>query len=130
MVALLALMVFPPIDLPLGTAVDSAKVSHPTAMPHALREDALVVVVMNDGKIWLNHTPLDPHPENLSLLTAAIQDGIQHGAEKKVYVRADAHVRYTTVKLVVNAIRAAGIEDIAFLVDERKSSPETITAHH
>jgi len=38
---------------------------------------------------------------------------VRHGAERKVYVKADARARYSAVE--VDAIRLAGIANVVFL---------------
>jgi biopolymer transport protein ExbD len=40
--------------------------------------------------------------------------------ERKVYIRADRRVRYSTVKDILEGVRSSGIERVAFLVDQRR----------
>jgi biopolymer transport protein ExbD len=47
-----------------------------------------------------------------------IREGLKNGAEKKVYMRADARARYVDVKQILVEIRQAGIENICFLTRE------------
>jgi len=44
-----------------------------------------------------------------------IQEAVRHGAERKVYVKADARARYSNVEVVMDAIRLAGITNVVFL---------------
>ncbi len=92
------------------------KVSHPVSMWRAGKWDALTVIVMRDGKVFLGRDQLQP-----SDLPYKIRDGIEHGAEPKVYIRADVRARYGWVKQVLVAVRASGVENIAFNTDQRRS---------
>jgi biopolymer transport protein TolR len=101
------------LDLPKN-GTDLAHVSHPISMPNALREDVLEVAVTRDGKIYLGYDRL-----SIDQLPIAIRAGVAHGSERKVYIRADMRARYGAVKQVLDAVQSAGIENIAFLVDQR-----------
>jgi len=48
-------------------------------------------------------------------LPSVIQEAVRHGAERKVYVKADARARYSNVEVVMDAIRLAGITNVVFL---------------
>jgi biopolymer transport protein TolR len=99
-------------------AVDLAKVSNSTDLRGALREDALFVAVQRDGRIWFGRDQITP--ENLP---AAIRERVSHGAQPKVYIRANMRTKYETVLDVLSGVRSAGIENVAFLVNERNSRP-------
>jgi biopolymer transport protein TolR len=118
MFALVAMFVIPATtvyDLPSHVSVDFAKASHPVAMQGELREDAVEVAVTRDGQIYFgrDRIPLDALP-------AAIRERLSRGAERRVYIRADARARYGTVAGVLDEVRSAGIENVAFLVDQRE----------
>jgi biopolymer transport protein TolR len=103
-----------------STSVDLARVVHSVAMRGALREDALLVAVQRDGRIWFGTGQITPEQ-----LPAAIRERVSRGAPSKVYIRADARAKYGTVLEVLDGVRSAGIENIGFLVDDRhlRSSP-------
>jgi biopolymer transport protein TolR len=82
-------------------------------MPKALREDAQIVSIMRDGKIYFGHTPMSAGD-----LPDQIRERLQNGAERKVYLRADARAKYGNVKLVLTEIRQAGIEDVCILAEK------------
>lgn len=104
-------------DLPMN-GTDLAKVTHPVLMPAADREDAILVAVQRDGKIWLgSEGRLSPEQ-----LRAAIQRAIAQGSERKAYIRVDMRARYGAVREALTAVRSAGIEKVGFLVDQRPSS--------
>ncbi|HUJ93683.1 MAG TPA: biopolymer transporter ExbD [Terriglobales bacterium] len=98
--------------------VDLAKVSHATRMPHARREDAMIVSVQRDGKVYFGSDLVSP-----GQLPALIRQQISRGSEKKLYVRADARARYSSVKVVLDEVPSSGVENIAFLVAQRAPSP-------
>jgi biopolymer transport protein ExbD len=42
--------------------------------------------------------------------------------ERKVYIKADARTRYRNVTDVLDGVRAAGLENVAFIVEKRQST--------
>jgi len=100
-----------------GVSADLPKVWHPIPMRGANREDALIVSILRDGTIYFGTDKTRPGD-----LPAQIREGVRRGAEKKIYFRADARVRYQTVLAVLDAVRSAGVEKIAFLVYQRRST--------
>ena len=69
-------------------SVDLAKVSSPTEMRGADREDALVVAITRDGQVWFATDRITA--ENLP---AAIRERVLRGAERRVYIKADMRAR-------------------------------------
>ena len=65
-------------------------------------------------------TETESTPETLP---AMIRQRVSHGAEPKVYIRADKRVSYGRVLQVLGSVRSPRIENVAFLVNER-SSPQ------
>jgi biopolymer transport protein ExbD/biopolymer transport protein TolR len=43
-------------------------------------------------------------------------------ADKRVYVKADMRTRFGGVVQVVDAVRAAGVDDLGLLTDQKKTS--------
>jgi biopolymer transport protein TolR len=99
-----------------GISADLPKIGHPIPMLRANREDALKIVIFRDGTIYFGHQRIFAAAE----LPAKIQEGLRRGAEKKVYISADARVRYRTVLEVLDGVGSAGVENIAFVAGERK----------
>jgi len=124
MFALVAMFLLPAavvIDSPRdarNVAVHLARVSNSTDMRGARREDALLVAVRRDGRIWFDRDQITP--ENLA---AAIRDRASHGAEPKVYIRADLGAKYGRVVEVLRGVRSAGIENVGLLVNQRNAPP-------
>ncbi len=98
-----------------GVSVDRPKVGNPKPMPKALREDSVTVSVYKDGSIFLGSNKVVPER-----LPALIREEVSKGAEKKVYIKADARAKVGSVNEVLDGIRASGVENIAFLVEQRK----------
>jgi biopolymer transport protein TolR len=94
-----------------GVAIDLPKVGHSIEMPQAKREDASMVSIMRDGKIFFRNERV-----TVAELPPKIDGLLSHGGEKKVYIQADARVGYGTVKPVLDAVRSAGVESIGILV--------------
>ena len=101
----------------LANSTDLPKVAHAIAMRAANREDALVVAVERDGRIWLG----DERP-SVEELPSRIRESISYGAERKVYIRADSRLRYSDVLQVLQSVRSAGVEHVAFLTYERNTT--------
>jgi len=95
-----------PVDLP--------HVSHAASLQHANREDAIHVAVERDGSFYFRNDRVAAED-----LPARISAAVKQGSEKKVYLHADERSRYGSVKLALDAIRDAGIEDISFLANGR-----------
>jgi biopolymer transport protein ExbD/biopolymer transport protein TolR len=96
-------------------AVDFAKVSSPVPMRAADREDAMVVAITRDNRVFFGAEAVRPAD-----LPAKIQEEISRGSEREVYIKADARARYGWVAEVLDNVRSAGIEKIGFLVDQRR----------
>jgi biopolymer transport protein TolR len=118
LVLLIIFMVITPM-LQKGISVDMAKVNNPTAMQDADKEDALLVSVMRDGTIYFG---ADKVPQ-VDQLTSKVKDRLANRTNKEVYLKADARAHFGNVVGVVDAVRAAGVDDLGLLTDQRKSTP-------
>jgi biopolymer transport protein ExbD len=97
---------------------DLPGVLHPTSMPWADREDAMLVSVTRDKQVYFGSERVAP--ANLSQkITERLKD---HSVERKVYIKADMRARWGAVKPVLDSVRAAGLMRVAFLVDQRRSA--------
>jgi|SRR5271156_2412160 len=101
-----------------GTSVDLPKVWHPVEMRHANREDALVVGIERDGKVYFRNQRVTADE-----LPAKTAEGLAHGSERRVYIRADARAKYGDVSAVLDGVRSAGVENVVFFVEQRKVRP-------
>jgi biopolymer transport protein TolR len=92
-------------DLPLSR--------YASPMPRAVREDAQIVSVMRDGAIYYGNTRVSAHE-----LHGRIEESVRNGADRKIYIRADARAKYGTVKPLLNEISKAGIGNVCFLAEK------------
>ena len=114
LVLLIIFMVVTPL-LQKTISVNLAKTDNPVQMPEADREDALVVAVMRDGKVYLNSDAVTPEA-----LTDRVKDAVSRRADKRIFVKADAGARYGDVVNVVDDVRSAGVDQLGLLTEERK----------
>lgn len=75
----------------------------------------MLVAVFRDGKVFYGN-----ELTNSGELSAKIRQSLSKGAERRVYVRADARVRYRAVLDVLEGVRSAGIENVSFFVEQRR----------
>ena len=115
LVLLVIFMVITPM-LQHGVNVNMAKVNNPLAMPDADKEDALLVVVMQDGKIYFGTDQV-----NLDGLTQKVKDRLSNRVDKRVYLRADARARFKYVVDVVDNVRSAGVDQLGLLTEQKKT---------
>ena len=117
LVLLIIFMVVTPM-LQKGISVDMAKVNNPEPMQDADKEDALLVSITRDGKVYFGSEQI-----TIDNLTTKVRDRLQNKADKRVYVKADMRARFGGVVQVVDAVRAAGVDDLGLLTDQRKTAP-------
>ena len=98
-----------------GSGPDLPRVNAPKAVSGAGREDAVIIAVLRNGTIYLGNDRVE-----VSTLTSAVPEAIRRSGEKRVYIKADARARYKSVKGVIDALRAAKIGGVVFLVEQRK----------
>jgi len=113
LVLLIIFMVITPM-LQKGVSVDLAKTDNPVQMPDADKEDALLVAVTRDGKIFFGNDQVSQEA-----LTDKIKDRVANRLDKRVYVRADARAKYGSVVTVVDDVRAAGVDQLGLLTEQR-----------
>jgi biopolymer transport protein TolR len=118
LVLLIIFMVITPM-LVKGVDVTLPKASNPIPMPDADRDDAIIVAVNRDGRIFLDTTQV--LPEALTGKIKELLDNRKKNAPKMVFVRADARTKYKAVVDVVDNVRSAGVDQLGLLT-ERKSS--------
>ena len=120
LVLLIIFMVVTPM-LQKGISVDMAKVNNPEQMPDADKEDALLVSITRDGKVYFGSEQV----QDIGSLTTRVKDRLANKADKRVYVKSDMRARFGSVVQVVDSVRAAGVDDLGLLTDQRKTSPTT-----
>ncbi len=112
MLALLFLLMPWTVVHPRGPTADLAIARHSTPMPGALREDTLKITITRDGMVFFRDYRVMPKD-----LADAIRKGVGNGAEKRVYLKADARAKYGDVTAVLDQIRLSGIENVTLLTE-------------
>lgn len=118
LVLLIIFMVITPM-LQKGVSVDLARVQNPRSMADADKEDAVVLAVSRDGKIYLGSTPIQ-----IDQITTTVKERLANKLDKTVYVKSDARTRYGDVVTVVDNVRAAGVDALGLLTErvERRTA--------
>ena len=116
LVLLIIFMVITPM-LQNKVNVELAQTDNPTAMPDADHEDAVVVAVTRDGKVFLGQDQV-----SLSDLGAKVSDMLQNKTNKMVYFRADARAHYGTLMDAIDAVRTTGVEEVGLLTEQREGA--------
>jgi len=116
LVLLVIFMVVTPM-LQKGVSVELAKTDNPSAMADADKEDALLIAVMRDGKIFFGSDQVTPDQ-----LTEKVKDRLATRADKRVFIKADARAKYGSVVEVVDNIRSAGVDQLGLLTEQRKAT--------
>src|SRR5574341_343033 len=114
LVLLIIFMVVTPM-LQKGVSVDLAQVSNPSDMKDADKEDAIVVAVTRDGKIFMGKE-LTKKEE----ITQKVRDQLTGRLDKTVFVKSDGRAHYGDVVGVVDEVRAAGVDQLGLLTEKTK----------
>jgi biopolymer transport protein ExbD/biopolymer transport protein TolR len=75
---------------------------------------------MRDGTVYFG---ADKVPQ-VDTLTGKVKDRLANRTNKEVYVKADARAHYGNVVQVVDAVRAAGVDDLGLLTEQKKDTPK------
>src|SRR6185436_14163804 len=113
LVLLIIFMVITPL-LTKGQQVNLVKAKNPIAMKQADADDAIILAITQNGGIFMqpgnNRVDLGEIPGKVSdLLTGRL--------DKTVYVRADMRAKYQVVEDVVDALRAAGVDQLGLITE-------------
>lgn len=91
---------------------DLPRAIHARKLPFALREDAIEIVLTRDGSAYFCGQKVRPR-----FLPNQIRTAVYGGAEKRIYIRADARGKYGDVEAILSQIQASGVENVSFLVE-------------
>ena len=117
LVLLIIFMVVTPM-LQKGISVDMAKVNNPTPMQDADKEDALLVSITRDGKVYFGSEQI-----TVDSLTTKVKERLSSNSQsKQVYVKADMRSRFGSVVQVVDSVRAAGVDDLGLLTEQKRNA--------
>jgi len=114
LVLLIIFMVITPM-LSKGVTVTMVKTHNPIKMQEADKEDAVLIAITRDGKVFLS-------PGNsliqLDQLSGKVKDLQQSRTDKTVYIKADARARFAGVTDVIDNLRTAGVDQLGLLTEE------------
>jgi biopolymer transport protein ExbD/biopolymer transport protein TolR len=114
LVLLIIFMVITPM-LQHGHSVELARTNNPEQMPDADKEDAILIAVTRDNKVFLGN---DQIPADQ--LSDKVRDRLANKTDKRVYVKSDARAKYGTVVAVVDNVRSAGVDQLGLLTEQRQ----------
>jgi biopolymer transport protein ExbD len=86
-------------------------------MTDADKDDAIIVAITRDDKIYLGNTQLAKED-----LTGQIKDKVSTRIDKTVYVKSDARAKYGVVVAVVDEIRSAGVDQLGLLTERNQKT--------
>jgi len=116
LVLLIIFMVVTPMLVP-GVPVDLAQTRNPVTMADADKEDAILVALTRDGRIFLGSERV-----SADSLGSRIKTALERKADKKVFVKSDARASYGSVADVVDNVRSAGADQIGLLTEQKRVS--------
>ncbi len=112
LVLLIIFMVVTPM-LQKGVSVDLVRSQNPRSMPDADKDDAVVVAVTRDGKVFLGSDQT-----RVEDLVEKVQERVANRVDKTVYIKSDARAKYERVVTVVDEVRSAGVDQIGLLTEK------------
>jgi biopolymer transport protein ExbD/biopolymer transport protein TolR len=113
LVLLIIFMVITPM-LSNKVNVNLVNTNSAVAMDDANKEDAIIIAVTRDSKIYLGQDQT-----TLESLGSQVRDRLENKPNKIVYFRADARAHYGTVEDAIDAVRTAGVEEVGLLTEQR-----------
>jgi len=119
LVMLIIFMVITPM-LSKGVSVDMVKTTNPIAMQDADKDDAVVVAVTREGKIFLS-VGSSTTQTGAAELPPKVKDLLVNKLDKTVYIKSDSRALYKNVVEVVDNLRAAGVDQLGLLTDKVKA---------
>jgi len=119
LVLLIIFMVVTPM-LQKGVSVDMAKVNNAQDMQDADKDDAIILAVTRDGRMYLGSTEV-----HLDDITTKVKDLISNRLDKTVFVRSDACAKYGDVVKAVDEVRSAGVDKLGLLTEKNRGNKPT-----
>ena len=111
LVLLIIFMVITPM-LQKGVSVDMAQSVNPRNMPDADKEDAVLVAVTRDGKLYLGSEQV-----GLDDLGKQVRERVEARVDKTVYIKSDARAKFDQVVKAIDEIRSAGVDQLGLLTE-------------
>ncbi|HEV2416784.1 MAG TPA: biopolymer transporter ExbD [Terriglobia bacterium] len=117
LVLLIIFMVIAPL-LQNNVTVTMVTSHNATDMEAANKTDAAIIAVTRDGAIYFRKDRISEKD-----VTTKIKDNMANKTDRTVFLRCDERAKYGEVETVVDDIRNAGIEDLAFLTQQNDEAP-------
>jgi len=114
LVLLIIFMVITPM-LTRGQSVDMVKTKNPVALPDADKEDAVLISITRDGRVFMSPGNLQTTPDQLP---NKVKDLLVNRLNKTVYIKADSRARYEKVEDVVDNLRAGGVDQLGLITEQ------------
>jgi len=122
LVLLIIFMVITPM-LQKNITVDLAKTQNPRAMADADKEDAALLAITRDGKIYFGSDLIQ-----MGEVTIKVKDRIATKLDKTVYVKSDARAKYGEVVAVIDNVREEGVDQLELVTEKFQGrTPEAPT---
>ena len=121
LVMLIIFMVITPM-LTKGIPVDLVKTKNPISMADADKDDAILVAVSRDGKIYFGSKQIT----NDQLVTK-VKDMLTNRISKVAYRKCDSRARYEKVVEVVDTVRSTGVDQVGLLSEAIEKRPDQKT---
>jgi biopolymer transport protein ExbD len=102
-----------------GVSVDMAKATNAEDMQDADKDDAIILAVTRDGKMYLGRKAI-----TLDQITTSVKDLLANRIDKTVFVRSDARAKYGEVVKAVDEVRAAGVDNLGLLTEKNQKKGE------
>lgn len=115
LVLLIIFMVITPM-LSKGQNVTMVKARNPVKMQEADREDAVLVAITRDGRVYLSPGNMMLTPDQLPAKVKDLQTA--RSGDKTVYIKADARARFSSVTDVIDNLRTAGVDALGLLTEQ------------
>jgi biopolymer transport protein ExbD len=122
LVLLIIFMVITPM-LSKGVNVNMVKTKNPIKMVEADKEDAILVAITRDGKVFLSPGNTMMQPDQLP---SKVKDLQQSRSDKTVYIKADARARFAGVTEVIDNLRSAQVDQLGLLTEEIKDNKKSV----
>ncbi len=121
LVVLIIFMVITPM-LSKGQDVTKVRTKNDIKMAEADKEDAVLIAITRDGKVYLSPGNVVVQPNDLG---AKVKDLQTNRSDKTVYIKADARARFSAVTDVIDNLRTAQVDSVGLItenVPNKKSS--------
>jgi biopolymer transport protein ExbD/biopolymer transport protein TolR len=115
LVLLIIFMVITPM-LSKGQNVTMVKAHNPVKMQEADREDAVLIAITRDGRVYLSPGNQLVVPDQLGPKVKDLQAA--RSGDKTVYIKADARARFASVTDVLDNLRTAAVDDVGLLTEQ------------